>query len=164
MNNLQLCLFLILEWDIEEDNPPQACQLPNNGPASTCVLLRECPWIINLLNNSPRPIPSATQRQMQSLQRQCFPPWQGNSPVICCPPRDWNAVPTTPRPISTTIASNASPDVSGHRNMRLINGADCGIPPLLDRIVGGNRTQLMELPFMALIAYNIRKLEQKHQL
>lgn len=57
------------------------------------------------------------------------------------------------------MASNAVPEVGAHRNIGLINSAECGVPPLSDRIVGGNRTQLMELPFMALIAYNTRKLK-----
>ena len=57
---------------------------------------------------------------------------------------------------STTQASETSspmpPDVTRHPNIRLLDHALCG-PITQQKIFGGNKTGILDFPWMALIAY-----------
>ncbi|KAL0869174.1 hypothetical protein ABMA27_007460 [Loxostege sticticalis] len=58
------------------------------------------------------------------------------------------------KPVTGTESrgGGSPPDIEGHRNLRLLS-EDCGIVDS-DRIFGGNRTRLYELPWMVLLSYN----------
>lgn len=94
------------------------------------------------------------------LQRyQCG--FEGNQPKVCCPNNPPPAsttttTTTTTRPPPVTGTAQNPPDVTRHANIGMINGDSCG-QVITDRIVGGNRTAVMEMPWMALIAYNTRE-------
>lgn len=140
---------LLLEWDFEDDTE---CRTPD-GVTGSCINIRNCQTILDMLQSAPRPLPRPI---VQSLQRyQCG--FEGNQPKVCCPP----TVPTTPATTATspsTVGTSGAPpipDVTSHANLGQINGDSCG-QLITDRIVGGNRTTVMEMPWMTLIAYNTR--------
>lgn len=59
----------------------------------------------------------------------------------------------TSEPEAPTFVPNP-PDVKNHRNLRLLDLEICG-PITEQKIFGGNKTGVLDFPWMALIAYRI---------
>jgi len=116
------------------------CQTPRNE-AGICKNIRECAPVLDLLKNAPRPLSTET---MQLLQRYACG-FDGSSPKVCCPNESG----------ADNIGGDVRiPDVTRHRNVRLIPQTNCGKFDTADRILFGNKTSLFEFPWMALLAYN----------
>ncbi|GLV36629.1 Melanization Protease 1 [Carabus blaptoides fortunei] len=137
-----LCSLLIAvsaQWDTDSDE--DGCRTPD-GVSGTCIEITGCKYIVDTLENAPRPLPAPTVQLLQAYH--CG--FAGTRPKVCCP------LATTPPPSTTP---ERPPDVSNHRNINMINSRRCG-PIFVDRIYGGNKTSPFEFPWMALIAYNTK--------
>ncbi|KAG8236448.1 hypothetical protein J437_LFUL016744 [Ladona fulva] len=119
----------------------ETCTTPDRV-RGTCIGVKQCPPFVEALKT--KPIPQAT---LDFLRRsQCG--FQNRDPLVCCPP---SSTPTSTPPPVDEVAE----DVSQHRNLNLLPLGLCG--PIADnRIFGGNRTKLNEMPWMALVAYSVR--------
>lgn len=70
---------------------------------------------------------------------------------VCCPFKPIVIVePTTPS--STSATPTGPPDVSNHRNMKLLP-EECGYLDIGDKIKNGVNASLNEFPWMALLSY-----------
>ncbi|CAG9860068.1 unnamed protein product [Phyllotreta striolata] len=132
--------------------------VPPKGNA--CVAIRQCPYFNDLLNNSPLPRPRNVIKIIRD--HQCG--FKRNTPYVCCDK-------TTPTPVTTTSTNapeitthwrNERPNVvdrfSGslatHPNYYLLPRDICGAIKSDFRITNGQRAELNEYPWMALIFYN----------
>lgn len=116
-----------------------------SGSISSCIIVTECPSLLSILKG-PRPIPYEALELLRLSQ--CG--FEGMWPKVCC---------EQPVQLSTTIEPELStipnpPDVVNHLNVRLLNHTICG-PITEPKIFGGNKTGVLDYPWMALIAYNI---------
>lgn len=125
-----LCIFLVALAGTDA----QRC----NGGAP-CVDLENCPDLYNQLRQNITP-------QLQRLLRSLHCGFNGESPMICCPPEFG--------------AASAAPVSGSNRNsnrgdgLSLLPGlSECG-GQNDDRIVGGTRTDIDEHPWMALLRYD----------
>ncbi|XP_033226882.1 CLIP domain-containing serine protease 2-like [Belonocnema kinseyi] len=108
-----------------------------------CIPIQRCPPLLNILkSNNLRP------EQIKFLQdSQCG--FVGRNPNVCCPK---NSGPeNTPRP---PINQGENPDPSPNLNVRNhpLLPSDCG-QDVDERIVGGERTDIDEFPWMVLLEY-----------
>lgn len=55
---------------------------------------------------------------------------------------------------TSSSSSSSSPDVTGHKHLRLLDHQLCGHINQ-PKIVGGNKTGVFDYPWMALLAYRI---------
>ncbi|XP_055678221.1 serine protease grass-like [Lutzomyia longipalpis] len=144
----------------------EPCTTPE-GFQAACTPVMNCPPILGILNNAPRPLPQNIVTYLQRLQ--CF--HSTGVPAVCCRrPSVGNtptapvtpSAPVTPVPISpasdVNTVSNDIPtgptDVSRHPNIGLLPTTTCG-PLLGDRVAFGEKTALFEYPWMALIRYEV---------
>ncbi|XP_078036062.1 melanization protease 1-like isoform X2 [Augochlora pura] len=123
----------------------QRCNTPENRPG-LCINVRNCQRVVQLLQQ--KPLTKETLNYLRSLQ--CD--FEGKVPKVCCEQQ------TTPPVVSETTkapeTTNAPepPNVLNHPNLRLINEEFCG-PATTPKIFGGNKTGVLEFPWMALLAY-----------
>lgn len=75
--------------------------------------------------------------------------FDGRTPKVCC---EQQTVTSTESPNETGNVAEP-PDVSNHRNLQLINENSCG-PVSTPKILGGNKTHVLDFPWMALLAYD----------
>ncbi|XP_053597411.1 CLIP domain-containing serine protease B4 [Microplitis demolitor] len=122
------------------------CRTPS-GQISTCILVTECPPLMSILKG-PRPIPYEQLELLRSSQ--CG--FEGKLPKVCCETEQPVQLSTTEEPKLLVIPE--PPDVSNHSNLKLFNHSICG-PITAPKIFGGNKTGVLDFPWMALIAYNI---------
>lgn len=110
-------------------------QCRNRG--DNCVVLRSCPALYAMVQQANRP-PSVTTYLREA---QCG--FQGNQPKVCCPAV---APPTGGSGGGPSISDRVTP------NNLIPTIADCG-EDLVDKILGGNATDLNEFTWMALLEY-----------
>ncbi|XP_032667922.1 CLIP domain-containing serine protease 2-like [Odontomachus brunneus] len=119
---------------------------------AVCISIRDCPSLIEILRG-PRPLPKETLETLRNAQ--CG--FEGNYPMVCCINQNTEPVTTNPVPTPTTDTMvQASvpdpPNVVNHPNLRLLNHQVCG-HITQEKLIGGNKTGVIEYPWMALIAY-----------
>lgn len=136
------------QWIIMEET----CESPDGSPG-TCIPIKTCPHVIDILQNSPKPY---SQKIIDLLRRyQCgYDANDSRSVNVCCPNTDSTTVTiasTTILPVDP-IDEIIPTDVSNHQNLALLP-EDCGTFETDDKIIGGNKTALNEFPWMALISY-----------
>ncbi|CAK1550567.1 unnamed protein product [Leptosia nina] len=146
----------------------------NDRPGS-CKLLTSCRILLEEIKRAGSPMPSYMRRKLQDLG--CG--FQQDQPLVCCESETnihagfdysggqgneadyWTSTttwkPYTRRPIvevnnrGETNSVDQPPNVSNHPNLRLLP-ENCGSIEN-DRIFGGNRTSLFEMPWMVLLSY-----------
>lgn len=143
------------------------CVMPNRAPG-LCVGIRNCPPLLNLLQ--ARPLQSGTVDFLR--ESQCG--FEGSDPRVCCPiqsgsgggggedgyeNRDGGSHSTNPSTFGQQDFGGNNDNGNGNdANLQydLSNNpllpTDCG-KDLSQRIVGGERTELDEFPWMALLEY-----------
>ncbi|CAG9789266.1 unnamed protein product [Diatraea saccharalis] len=107
--------------------------------------------------------------KMKLIDRSCG--FESKDPVVCCTPLSGNSTSVTSDPVVTVTTSSTKgvtlnppddanikirfglPNVENHPNLRLLPTKKCGIFED-DRIVGGNVTELFEMPWMVLLVYD----------
>ncbi|XP_046601133.1 CLIP domain-containing serine protease 2 isoform X2 [Neodiprion lecontei] len=128
------------------------CQTPRRV-AGYCVEISRCPELVQLLQ--VRPQRPDTYDYLQ--QSQCG--FQGRNPKVCCPAAD--GVATSTRPGGDQVnagvgASNASTGSSNTATWDLSSNphlpSTCG-QDLTQRLVGGEKADIYEFPWMALLEY-----------
>ena len=110
-----------------------------------CVYFKACPALLEIYNRRP---PNPQDRIFLSLS-QCG--YRDGQPLVCC--REVVAPPAPPPP---TSAPNVPVTQPPQRSPLLPKPGECGIDAE-NRIYGGNRTNLDEYPWMALLQYSKRK-------
>jgi len=118
-------------------------------------VIQECRQLLSLLKQ--RPLQPQTIAKLR--QAQCG--FEGRNPKVCCPK---SPVPESPEePQVTTPAQDMKPETmmqpsawETHPRARLIPADECGIDNT-QRIWGGNRTDLGQYPWAALLQYQTRK-------
>uniref|UniRef100_A0A182PNA6 CLIP domain-containing serine protease n=1 Tax=Anopheles epiroticus TaxID=199890 RepID=A0A182PNA6_9DIPT len=128
------------------------CQSPDMKDG-ICVTVAQCPLIQRLLNQ-----PLLTSNVVRFLEASRCGALDGKVLVCCAAPQDVVPITTTaPRPVQTRPPAGTSPvgnRLSYDAQLQLLPGA-CGIH-YTDRIIGGERTQLDEYPWTALIQHRRR--------
>ncbi|KAJ8723966.1 hypothetical protein PYW07_007946 [Mythimna separata] len=134
------------------------------GALGLCVPLLECAPILDEVKRAGNPIPPHMRMKLQKLT--CG--YQFKDPMVCCVSLDYT---DTERPSTHTFTlapddsdnveayTRATPQsqngpigVETHPNLNLLP-MQCGNIDS-DRIFGGNRTQLFEMPWMVLLSYD----------
>lgn len=128
-----------------------------DGQVGTCILARDCTFVSNILQQS--------REQAIAYLRRNHCGFEGSNPRVCCigsasidtrpgghamnpgTTQSWNSEPTTPQFVEYTQIDLAN-------NPLLPN--DCG-RDLSQRILGGERTELDEFAWMALLEYQKRE-------
>ncbi|XP_026760585.2 CLIP domain-containing serine protease HP8-like [Galleria mellonella] len=138
-----------------------------DNQSGTCGPLDNCQPILDEIKRAGNPIPFLLNKKLQSLT--CG--FDSHEPLVCCvTPTDFNEDPVwsninntpnrgKPKPNPLNHPSNSEDydiepfdEIQNHRNFHLLPSS-CGISDS-DRIIGGKRTRLFELPWMVLIAYD----------
>ncbi|XP_045461321.1 CLIP domain-containing serine protease 2-like [Harmonia axyridis] len=142
---IDLLFLLSLKVYVRADPP---CRTPNND-IGECIIIKECTALYAILQK--RPLSSADANFLR--QSQCG--FVGLVPKVCCPP--------TTSPLPTLPASTSNPFTSIPVNTEETNGGAVSSNLLPDkftcgqdtnnRIFGGEKAELDEFPWMALIEY-----------
>lgn len=108
-----------------------------------CKSIYDCPAMVEFLRNAQRPLSQATAEFLR--QYQCG--FDGQTAKVCCT--------SNPTQIKGRGGSDLvpPPDVSRHKNLKLLP-TSCGPLSNGNRIYGGDKTNLFEFPWMALVSYN----------
>ncbi|KAJ3647417.1 hypothetical protein Zmor_019296 [Zophobas morio] len=133
-----LVLFVVVQVAIAAD----PCQTPNNQDGD-CKVINECPSLYQLLER--RPISSSNADYLR--RSQCG--FVGAYPKVCCP--IGSAAPPTVKPPIVEGPTEAT-DIDPVSSDLLPGFDDCGVNTQ-SRIYGGEKTDLDEFPWMALIEY-----------
>ncbi|XP_059053394.1 CLIP domain-containing serine protease HP8-like [Achroia grisella] len=138
----------------------------DNQPG-TCGPLDSCQPILDEIKRAGNPIPYILNKKLQSVT--CG--FDTHNPLVCCVlPKDtnednmWPNVNNTPnraKPKPNPLDKQSGEDedteifdeLQNHRNFHLMPLKDCGISDVY-RVLGGKRTNLFEMPWMVLIAYD----------
>ncbi|XP_024938860.1 uncharacterized protein LOC107265735 [Cephus cinctus] len=131
-------------------NVQSDCTAPNNVPGN-CISIRNCPALLSLLQS--RPLTSQTITLLRQVQ--CG--FEGRDPKVCCARTNGNV---SPRPggqqispgTETPLNPSLNPTVDYNLSQNSLLPSDCG-RDLSQRIVGGERTDLDEFPWMTLLEY-----------
>ncbi|XP_066249507.1 CLIP domain-containing serine protease B4-like isoform X2 [Euwallacea similis] len=135
----------------------------------TCISIKQCPFFIKLLDETPIPRPRSIIRII--VRHQCGE-MENDIPKVCCFINLEPSFPittTTQRPLPSTTNkpelsgsildflenSNRVSQLERHPNFKQLPLERCGSITTLDnRITYGKKTALEEFPWMALVAYN----------
>lgn len=144
----------------------EKCVTPD-GRGGTCIHLNNCEELVKLLQHKPRP----PQENLEKLQKSnCG--FEASTPLVCCADRSsysepiveedifihmtQKTVPTQPH-TTTTRRTTTTPKPLYSTSQELLPKIDiCGIGQD-NRIVGGDRTEIDEFPWTALLQYKKRK-------
>ncbi|XP_011312402.1 serine protease easter-like [Fopius arisanus] len=135
-----LILIFIVTKSLSQSSP-DACRNPN-GDVGSCINIRQCTALMNILQS--RPLDPQNVRFLQ--ESRCG--FEGRDPKVCCVGQHQSVGPDSDQNGETnngSIASRADllPD-------------DCGRDLSL-RILGGERAEIDEFPWMVLLEYQKRK-------
>lgn len=133
-----------------------------DNQVGTCILVRNCQLVANILQQS--------RDEAIGYLRRNHCGFNGVDPMVCCITNNMN-VNTRPGGTATNPGINTgSPTTTSSQSfdasipIDLANNpllpSDCG-RDLSQRIVGGERTELDEFPWMALLEYQKRKLNER---
>lgn len=150
-----LSIFPVLFLFFAERQSSQRDECRVDGQLGACILVNNCALISNILQQS--------REQAFAYLRRNHCGFEGANPMVCCvgsidtrPGGTLMNPGTTQRPNSETTTlqpvENARIDLTN--NPLLPN--DCG-RDLSQRILGGNRTELGEFPWMTLLEYQKRE-------
>lgn len=129
------------------------CATPN-GANGVCIGIRRCPVLLNILQMQPPPS-GAVEFLRQS---QCG--FEGRDPLVCCPTQR-PSVTVPPRgdqdgtyyPGGETTNPGQDPNASYDLSNNPLLPTECG-KDLSQKIFGGERTDIDEFPWMALLEYS----------
>ncbi|CAG9789268.1 unnamed protein product [Diatraea saccharalis] len=173
MDRFSLCTLLALLLPVKCLYAGDSC-IADDQPG-TCSRLSECKPLMDEIRRAGNPMP--IHLRMKLIDLSCG--FESEEPVVCCTASSGNPSVVTPDPVATAATSvtmdvtsdssvskqpnddgdaNAEsrlglPNVQNHPNLRLLPTTNCGIYDS-DRVFGGNRTRLYEMPWMVLLAYD----------
>lgn len=135
-----LSQVLILGLIIAQAGGQSNCISPD-GKAGRCIGLRQCPQLLTLLQTVP-----LTSENVNFL-KQSGCGFDGNEPRVCCTETQDRRNPEPSR-VDATNDTNVQYDFSNNPLLP----TDCGRDSS-ERIIGGERTDIDEFPWMALLTY-----------
>ncbi|KAG5321096.1 EAST protease, partial [Pseudoatta argentina] len=150
--SLKFLTLLIISINAQYQSPRDQCTV--NSQVGTCINARDCTLVSNILQQS--------REQAINYLRRNHCGFEGSNPLVCCVnsanistrPNGVVTNPGTTSDPSWNSESSSSPienfQIDLANNPLLSN--DCG-RDLSQRIVGGERTDLDEFPWMALVEY-----------
>ncbi|XP_076762228.1 serine protease ea-like isoform X4 [Xylocopa sonorina] len=124
-------------------NAQERCIAPPNK-VGVCINIYSCKPIIDIIKSRPL---SMTEFHDYLRSIQCG--FEGNNPKVCCE-----------QPVIKEETD--PPDVSNHRNLPLLNLNECG-PASQDRVLNGNKTGVLEYPWMALLFYDVGRSKPEYR-
>lgn len=125
---------ILVDWTLEDEK----CELPNKE-FGLCIPLKSCKPVYKQLENLGSFYQVSTELTKFLRNHHCG--FDNNDPKVCCFLKNLERIET-----------RKPPDVSKHKNLELVP-QDCGIIDTSDRIVNGDKTGLLEFPWMALLGY-----------
>ncbi|XP_076392709.1 uncharacterized protein LOC100882895 [Megachile rotundata] len=137
-----LCVFsqvLILGLIITHAGGQSDCVSPN-GVAGRCIGIRQCPQLLALLQSVPLTTETA------NFLRQSGCGFEGSDPLVCCTENRNNNFETLERD------AVSDPNAQYNFSNNPLLPSDCG-KDLSSRIIGGERTDIDEFPWMTLLIY-----------
>lgn len=135
------CQTLILALVVAQNGEQSDCTLPNGG-FGQCIGLRQCQPLLRVLQTTP-----LTDDVSNFLkQSQCG--FDGKDPRVCCPIQNRISNPSGGDASAEENDENKQYDLSDNSLLP----TECGID-LSQRIVGGERTELGEFPWLALLIF-----------
>ncbi|CAG4953649.1 unnamed protein product [Parnassius apollo] len=148
-----IVLYPLLLIPIQCQYAGASCVSNVDSTPGTCVLLQECVPLMKEIKISGSPISPKLRRKLQLLS--CG--FLYEQPLVCCSTTTDDRVEVVDNGgnkhgMTDIIANGGPPDVRTHPNLSLLP-TQCGVIES-DRIFGGNRTRLYEMPWMVLIAYD----------
>ncbi|RVE47480.1 hypothetical protein evm_007891 [Chilo suppressalis] len=171
MDRFSLCTLLALLLPVKCLYAGDSC-IGGDHPG-TCTRLSDCKPLLDEIMRAGRPMPSHLRIKLEELS--CG--FESDEPVVCCVASSGNPSVITPDPEITKepnfsmVDSTANPltrkpntgtgtesrvgdvpNVQNHPNLRLLPIKTCGVFDS-DKLFGGTRTQLYEMPWMVLLAY-----------
>ncbi|XP_071450634.1 phenoloxidase-activating factor 3-like [Hetaerina americana] len=129
-------LGALLFYEVFAMDDGAVCTNPE-GLNGTCIGIRSCTPLFTVLQT--KPLSSATVEFLRKSQ--CGS--RDRSPLVCCPP--------DARPPEATVEE----DVSTHPNLGLLRRDICGPNQMIQNFLGWG-VHLMDLPWMALLAYTVQ--------
>ncbi|XP_076667402.1 phenoloxidase-activating factor 1-like isoform X1 [Andrena cerasifolii] len=133
--------------------------ITHNSELGMCIGIRSCPPLLNLVQTQF--FDPATADFLR--RSQCG--FEGRDPRVCCPiqnplinfpPRDELSFPNNPRPTESTEKPTPADNNDANLQYDLFSNpllpTDCG-KDLTQRIIGGEKTDLDEFPWMVLLEY-----------
>ncbi|KAG4079962.1 hypothetical protein HA402_006274 [Bradysia odoriphaga] len=150
-----LCLFVIEKVKCQEVD----CSIPD-GSVGVCVQIDDCPSIRSLLLGSARPLPSHVITPKVCCLDDIFTTEVSITPTPFQPITPSQVTPTENQPSPSTSGpdldlgsrSDLPDDASDHPNLNLLPLTNCG-DILEQKLSNGNKTDLFEFPWMALLRY-----------
>ncbi|KYM93571.1 Serine protease easter [Cyphomyrmex costatus] len=150
---LKFLALLIISINAQNQNSRDQCTVDGqDGNVGTCISARDCTFVSNILQQS--------REQAIAYLRRNHCGFEGSNPLVCC--ANSASISTRPSGVVTNpgivsgsnLESVLSPiesfQIDLANNSLLPN--DCG-RDLTQRIFGGERTELDEFPWMALLEY-----------
>ncbi|XP_015120009.1 CLIP domain-containing serine protease 2 [Diachasma alloeum] len=119
---------------------PDACRNPN-GVIGSCINIRQCPILLNILQS--RPLDPQNVRFLQ--ESKCG--FEGRDPKVCCVDQQQSQ-----RPDPSENNNNNNNNNGNIASRADLLPEDCGHDLQL-RIVGGERAEIDEFPWMVLLEY-----------
>ena len=117
------------------------------GKPGDCISIQKCEPLLNILKSK-----NLRPEQIKFLQdSQCG--FVGKNPNVCCPTSSEPVIPTRP-PFNQEGNTGVNPNLNV-RNHPLLP-SNCG-EDVEERIVGGERTDIDEFPWMVLLEYQKRE-------
>ncbi|XP_043255138.1 melanization protease 1-like [Colletes gigas] len=150
-------LQVLLLSSVNAQNQVTPNCLTPDGVNGVCIGIRQCPPLLNILQMQP------LQEEAINFLRQSQCGFDGNTPRVCCliqypnvPSRDQLYPPNNQNPnldpVQPDSDNNNDANVQYNLSDNPLLPTDCG-KDLSQRIFGGERTELDEFPWMALLEY-----------
>lgn len=144
-NSLPLTIIFFLAHIVVGE---ESCQT-SSGKSGICINLNKCDALLDTVKRDGL----TSQSTLQQLHRSMCG-FEGKIPKVCCESQETIAMEQSNRVAEIPIMIPDPPDVTQHPNLKLLDLNLCG-PITEQKIVRGNRTGVLQYPWMALVAYKI---------
>ncbi|KAG5334970.1 EAST protease, partial [Acromyrmex charruanus] len=150
--SLKFLTLLIISINAQYQSPRDQCTV--DSQVGTCINARDCTLVSNILQQS--------REQAINYLRRNHCGFEGSNPLVCCV--NSASISTRPNGVVTNPGTTSDPSWNSESSSSPIENFqidlannpllsnDCG-RDLSQRIVGGERTDLDEFPWMALVEY-----------
>lgn len=142
-SNLPLAIIFLIAHNAAAQ---ESCHTPSKKPG-ICINLKNCSALFDILIRE-KPLSESSLNLLRKSQ--CG--FEGKDPKVCCEFQGTTITETPTRvPEPPSFIPNP-PDLTNHINLRLLDLHSCG-PITEQKIFGGNKTGVLQYPWMALIAF-----------
>uniref|UniRef100_A0A6P7FL11 CLIP domain-containing serine protease n=1 Tax=Diabrotica virgifera virgifera TaxID=50390 RepID=A0A6P7FL11_DIAVI len=139
---LFMCFMVAVKSQGFWGNANQGCRTPT-GETGDCIPARQCRALITVLQTVKRPLTPSVTKQLNAY----YCSFAYNMANVCCPQG-----PIILQDDSSQEVQQDPPDVSNHRNLRLLP-PDCGYLDIPNKIRNGQNAEINEFPWMTLLRY-----------